>query len=160
MNAFSRLGTWVLLGLMVMAHSLCSAAEVPSEEDQIRAIERSRLRALVEAKVDVARELHAEEFQLINPRGQARTRDQYLGDIASGALDYLVWEPESPIAVRLIGQVAVIRYQSRIELVRDGVKAPLRRFWHTDTYDKRSGRWQVVWSQATEIQPPVAATIR
>lgn len=156
MNALSRLGTLVLLGLTIMAHSFCLAAEGPSEEDQIRDIERRRLQALVEANIDIAKELHAAEFQLINPRGQARTRDQYLGDIASGALDYLVWEPESPIAVRLIGLMAVIRYQSRIELVRDGVKASLRRFWHTDTYEKRNGRWQVVWSQATEIQPPAA----
>jgi hypothetical protein len=26
------------------------------------------------------------------------------------------------------------------------------RDWHTDTYEKQSGRWQVVWSQATQIR--------
>jgi hypothetical protein len=24
--------------------------------------------------------------------------------------------------------------------------------WHTDSYEQRDGRWQVVWSQATEIR--------
>ena len=47
---------------------------------------------------------------------------------------------------------AVIRYQSRLEIIVGGNKAPLKRYWHTDTYEKQSGRWQVVWSQATEIQ--------
>ena len=26
------------------------------------------------------------------------------------------------------------------------------RFWHTDMYDLRDGRWQAVWSQATRIR--------
>ncbi len=87
--------------------------------------------------------------QLINPRGEALSKEQYLGGIASGQLDYLVWEPESSIEVRLYGQAAVIRYQSQLEIVVQGQKVPLQRYWHTDSYEKRNGRWQVVWSQAT-----------
>ena len=43
------------------------------EADQIRAIEHKRLRALVEADMEVARKLHAEDFQLITP---SETRSQ------------------------------------------------------------------------------------
>jgi hypothetical protein len=35
---------------------------------------------------------------------------------------------------------------------KTGQRTPLRSFWHTDVYEKRNGRWQVVWSQATLIQ--------
>ena len=122
-----------------------------TEADLIRATECGRLRALVEANMEVARQLHADDFQLINPLGQSLSKEQYLGGIASGDLDYLVWEPES-IEVRLYDQAAVIRYQSQLEIVVQGQKVPRQRYWHTDSYEKRNGRWQVVWSQATEIR--------
>ena len=121
-----------------------------TEADLIRATERERLRALVAANMEVARQLHADDFQLINPLGQSLSKEQYLGGIASGDLDYLVWEPES-IEVRLYDQAAVIRYQSQLEIVVQGQKVPRQRYWHTDSYEKRNGRWQVVWSQATGI---------
>ncbi|MGI9076690.1 MAG: nuclear transport factor 2 family protein [Gemmatimonadaceae bacterium] len=119
--------------------------------DLIRATERERLQALVQANVEVARRLHADDFQLINPAGGSLSREQYLGVIASGEVDYLVWEPDS-IAVRLYGQAALIRYQSDLEIVVGGRKVSRRRYWHTDSYEKGAGHWQVVWSQATEIK--------
>jgi hypothetical protein len=119
------------------------------EADALRQLERERLRALVEADVKRARELHAEEFQLVNPRGETLTKDQYLGGIESGRLDYLLWEPVSQIAVRLHGDAAVIRYRSRLEIVVDGQRVPEAQYWHTDSYEKHAGKWQVVWSQAT-----------
>ena len=64
-----------------------------TEADLIRATERERLRALVEANMEVVRQLHADDFQLINPLGQSLSKEQYLGGIASGDLDYLVWSP-------------------------------------------------------------------
>lgn len=128
-----------------------SVSDTQAEADLIRAAERQRLRALVEANVEVARRLHADDFQLINPRGESLSKEQYLEGIASGQLDYLVWEPESSIEVRLHGRAAVIRYRSRLEIMVQGRKVPLGRYWHTDSYEKRAGRWQVVWSQARGI---------
>lgn len=118
------------------------------DADVLRQLERERLRALVEADVQRARELHAEEFQLVNPRGETLTKDQYLGGIESRRLDYLLWEPVSHIAVRLHGDAAVIRYRSRLEIVVDGQRVPEAQYWHTDSYEKHAGKWQVVWSQA------------
>lgn len=126
------------------------SSDPQAEADLIRATERERLRSLVEADLEVAHRLHADDFQLINPRGQSLSKEQYLGGIASGDLDYLVWEPGS-IEVRVYDQAAVIRYQSQLEIVVQGQKIPRQRYWHTDSYEKRDGRWQVVWSQATGI---------
>jgi uncharacterized protein DUF4440 len=128
-----------------------SQAGVVAEADLLRATERERLRALVEANIEVAQQLHADDFQLINPAGGALSKTEYLGGIASGYLKYLIWEPEA-IGVRIFGEMAVIRYQSRIQIIVGGNTSPLGRFWHTDSYEKKNGQWQVVWSQATEIK--------
>ena len=117
----------------------------------LRTTERERLRSLVEANVEVARQFHADDFQLITPGGHSLSKDEYLSSIASGRINYLVWEPET-IAVRLHGQMAIIRYQAKIEIIGGGQRIPLRRYWHTDSYEKRNERWQVVWSQATETK--------
>jgi ketosteroid isomerase-like protein len=138
---------------LVLAFALLMSANVAyskdNEADAIRQLERERLSALVNADVQRARELHSEEFQLVNPRGETPTKDQYLGGIKSGQLDYLLWEPVSPIAVRLHGDAAVIRYRARLAIVVDGQRVPEAQYWHTDSYEKHAGQWQVVWSQAT-----------
>jgi hypothetical protein len=127
-----------------------SSHDPTAEADLVRATERERLRALVQADLEVARRLHADDFQLITPRGESLSKEQYLGGVESGELDYVVWEPESSIDVRVHGDAAVIRYRSKLEIVVRGQRVPLQRYWHTDSYEKRDGRWQVVWSQATQ----------
>jgi Domain of unknown function (DUF4440) len=119
--------------------------------DRLRTIEHQRLKALVDADVATARRLHADDFQLVNPSGATLTKDEYLGQIASGALDYLVWEP-GPIEVRLYGAAAVLRYSARAQAKVGQQTTSLARFWHTDVYEQRACVWQVVWSQATAVE--------
>jgi hypothetical protein len=120
------------------------------EADAIRRIERARLAALVAGDVTEARMHHAPDFQLITPIGAVFSRDEYMDAVGSGHLRYLAWEPED-IAVRLHGDVAVIRYRARIEVVFGRQKVPPGECWHTDTYERRNGHWMAVWSQATAI---------
>ena len=115
----------------------------------IRATERERLRSLVDGDLAVADRLHADDFQLINPVGSVLSKEEYLRAIASGYFNYRVFEPDSEIVVRLYGEVAMIRYRSRLHMSLDGEAGGLRHYWHTDSYEKRDGRWQAVWSQAT-----------
>ena len=119
----------------------------------MRDTERQRLRALVEGDMQVADALHADDYQLITPRGFALTKQEYLGDIASGQLRYQVFEPVSETTVRGDAQVALLRYVAQISVADAGGLADLR-CWHTDCYEMRNGRWQAVWSQATAITPP------
>lgn len=121
--------------------------------EQLRERERSRLRALVAADLPRARELHAEDFQVITPIGLALDRAQYLGAIESGALDYELWEP-GEIEVRVSGNSATLRYRARLRVVFGGHRVSTRTYWHTDTYELTSAGWQAMWSQATEIAPP------
>jgi Domain of unknown function (DUF4440) len=57
------------------------------EADVIRRTERQRLQALVQGNMEVAQELHADAFELINPGGRSRSKEQYLGGILSGQLN-------------------------------------------------------------------------
>lgn len=118
------------------------------EVELLRSTERERLRALVSGDVERAAQLHADDFQLINPLGGALSKDQYLGGISSGQIHYLYWEPEA-IVVRLYGGAAVMRYQSELEIVVQGRHIPRQRYWHTDLYERHGSQWQVVWSHAT-----------
>jgi hypothetical protein len=141
-------------------------AMVPSQNDQrfhqeadrLRQTERERLRALVEANIEVATRLHADDFQLITPSGRSLSKAEYLGGVASGDINYLVWEPGA-IEVRVQEQMAVIRYRSELELGIPGETLQpgtthRGHYWHLDVYEKHQETWQIVWSQATEIQEP------
>jgi len=145
-----------LLRVMAVSFLVCmmlAAAEVHAQDkaEQLRTIERARLRSLVDADVVTARRLHADDFELINPRGGTLSKEQYLRDIASGDLDYLEWEPEE-IRVRLYGKSAVIRYKAHLRVsVRRSAGRSVT-FWHTDLYEQRKGQWQIVWSHATQLQ--------
>ena len=123
-------------------------AQKDQEAELLRSTERERLNALVTGDVKRATQLHTDDFQLINPLGGALSKEQYLGGISSGQINYLYWEPES-IAVRVYADSAVIRYRSELEIVVQGRHIPRQRYWHTDLYERHGEQWQVVWSHAT-----------
>jgi hypothetical protein len=140
----------------VFTLSSCAASlRTPAgEAERIRAIERERLRSLVEVDMTTAERLHADDFQLINPAGAALTKAEYLGSLKARQLDYLAWEP-GDIAVRLYGTAAVIRYHDvRFEVAREGKVIHRGPMYHTNVYEMRNGHWQVVWSQASGVIAP------
>ena len=108
-----------------------SEVKAQSEADKLRAIERQRLRALVDSDIPTASRLHADDFELIDPRGGTHSKEQYLRSIASGDLNYLEWEP-AEIRVRLYSKSAVIRYQAHLRVSVKGSPGREVRFWHTD----------------------------
>jgi hypothetical protein len=145
---------WVVAACVVAASCRPAApatVSTPVAANLLRGLERQRIRALVAGDTASAGILHAPDFQLVNPIGSTQSRAQYLGGVASGALDYAAWEPDS-IAVRMYGEAAVLRYRSRLVMVAGGDTVRPFGHWHTDVYERRGGRWQVVWSQATAIR--------
>ena len=114
-------------------------------------IEQRRLRALVAADSPTLDALHAPEFELIHPGGGAWTKEDYLGGIRSGDIDYRRFEAVSEIEVVADGAVAVLRYRSAIDIHVRGQQAGTLSCWHMDCYRRDGQGWRVVWSQATEI---------
>lgn len=120
-------------------------------EHPLVGLERERLRSLVDRDLGAAETLHSDDYQLITPGGRALSKREYLDGVWSGDLDYVVFEAASEPMVLAHEDVAVVRYRARIEInLPDGLDAGL--FWHTDVYERREGRWQAVWSQATRIK--------
>ena len=100
--------------------------------------------------MDLARQLHAVDFQLITPTGHQYLREQYLAEIETGELKYLAWHPEK-MQVRMRANVAMLRYRARLEVDSGRGRPSTFHCWHTDSYELIDGLWQVVWSQATAI---------
>jgi hypothetical protein len=123
---------------------------IPGVED-FRSLERTRLDALVHKNMALARQLHAPDFQLITPTGASYTREEYLGKVASGELNYVKWEP-GEISVRLFPGVALLRYRADLLMGAAPQSANSFSCWHTDSYEQRGDAWQVVLSQATLVR--------
>ena len=125
-----------------------NSADAVATEDDFRSLERTRLRALVERNMELAQQLHSSEFHLITPRGTTYSRESYLSAVKAGELVYVKWEAAA-IVVRLLGSVALLRYQAELEIRRASGEFSSFGSWHTDSYELHNGLWQVVWSQAT-----------
>jgi len=122
-----------------------------AEADDVQSAEKKRLSALLAGNMEVARQLHADDFQLVTPLGAVFSKEEYLGAVAAGILHYLAWELDSSIDVRMYHDMALIRYRAQIELEVQGQRYPRAPYWFTDAYEKRDGQWQIVWSQGTGI---------
>ena len=70
----SARGLAVCLAVLVVAACGSGAPGGSSEANELREIERERLRALVDADVEAADRLHSEDLQLVTPTGLALTR--------------------------------------------------------------------------------------
>jgi hypothetical protein len=122
----------------------------PSQADRLRAIEHKRAQALNDADTATARKLMADDFQLINPGGAPQSREELLGAVEAGVLDFLANDAASPITVRPYGDAAVLRYQRNFDLVIAGTRLT-HKAWSTELYERRHGRWQIVWEQTTAV---------
>ena len=128
------------------------------ELKQLEQLERERLRALRDRDLTAVGRLHADDYELITPGGNALSIEDYVGLITSGEFTYETFEPASTVRVRAFGSAVVLRYQARI-VVRDAAStADSGLFWHTDIWELRGDRWQAVWSQATRIRQSDAET--
>lgn len=125
-----------------------SPSDMPAPTAEFfQTLEERRTRALVERDMAVLEELHARNYQLITPAGETFSRARYLAAVRAEPF-YAEWEV-GPVAVRASADMAIVRYRARLRFPsgREIV------CWHTDSYERSAGRWQAVWSQATEIRP-------
>ena len=139
-----------MLAAVIVAAVVGQADAAGARAGDLQAIEQARLQALVNGDTATARDFMAPDFELVNPGGANLGRDDYLGAVGAGFIDYLVFEPASPITVRRAGDAAVLRFQVSFDLVVAGTRLT-HGGWITELYELRNGRWQIVWEQATAI---------
>src|SRR4051812_46966000 len=101
---------------------------------ELDALERRRLRCLVEARIDEADLLHAADFRLTTPSGGVWDKQESLGGIADGSIDYRRFEPISEIEAMADGGLAVLRYRSLIDIAVAGQQPRPLECWHLDCY--------------------------
>jgi hypothetical protein len=126
---------------------------VPTSAESLVRLERRRLAAVVAADLHTLDAVHADDFILVTPSGGTWTKEQYHAGISSGTIRYRRFEPVSDIEVILGDELAVLRYRSEIDIHVEGQEPGPLSCWHLDCYryDVTNERWQVRWSQATEI---------
>jgi hypothetical protein len=88
--------------------------------------------------------LHADDFQLKAPNGETLTKEEYLDAVGSGQLDYVLWEPISPVDLTIRGDKADVVYRSRIGFA--GNFGGTTEQTHHDTYALRNGKWLIIRS--------------
>jgi ketosteroid isomerase-like protein len=128
-----------------------SAQATDQQPEAIRAVQYERSAALLATNIQALRQIHADDFQLITPLGAVFSKEQYLGAVEAGIIKYSVLELDSPVDVRVYGDVALVRYRAQIEVDVQGQKYPRAGYWFTDAYEQHDARWQIVWSQGTPI---------
>jgi hypothetical protein len=142
----------------VFAYRSSDDQDLAATRNQIRSLEQRERQDVVDANAADLDRLLATDFTLITPDGQLLSRDGYLLALASGDLDFRVFEPVSPIAIHTDGQQAVVNFSSRLD-VSSGTRHLKHEAWHTHVWEKSHGRWQMVWSQTTAVggfPPPTA----
>ena len=139
------------VGVLSACSSGTAGEESSSQVGSLRATEAARLRALVDADTTTVRKLTAPGFQLVNSAGELSSREDYLAAVDAGAIDYLVFEPTSPITVRVSGDSAALRYPVRFDLVFGGDTRVAHEGWITELYERRHGQWRIAWEQATAV---------
>lgn len=137
-------------GAALPAHGQTSTA-TPAFAEQMRQLERQRLDAMVRGDRAFADRITAEDYHLVSPFG---TVDDKAAELRGLERHFYVSLTPGPIAVRRAGpDAAILRYI--IDAVVNLRAGPHEaRYWHIDYYERRRGRWQVVWSQSTEILAP------
>jgi hypothetical protein len=148
---FLLVGAAQMGGAAAAVRGPSSTAEGSRQADRVRDTIRMLDQATVEADAATMRRLLADDFQLINPLGVPTSREEYVGSVASGQLDFLAFEAVSDIVVRLYDDdAAVARYKSSVDLAAFGQRLT-HQAMHTDLLERNRGRWQVVWAQTTAI---------
>jgi len=125
------------------------AGAARSAAGQVRAAERTLLRAAVDGDTRTAGALLAPGLQLIDVTGAPQTRADYLATIGGG-VDFVTLKPLKPISVRVFGNHAVTRVNLKFKVVAGGLTVQ-HDGWTTDLWRRHGGHWKLVWSQSTAI---------
>jgi hypothetical protein len=121
-----------------------------SEADDVRSAEQKRLSALTTGNMEVARQLHADDFQLVTP----------LGAVFSGGAS----EPSPPASFTTLPWNSTHRsmfgYTHDVALVDTGLTSrsrckgreyPRAPYWFTDATRSATANGRSMWSQGTGI---------
>ena len=121
-------------------------------EREIRQVDEERNLALRSNDVQALARLYSDDFMMITPTGQIRTKQDQLRDISAGTIQHK-GPPVRILKLRTYGDVAVVHSESQGgELIVNGqADSIVRRF--TRVYVKTEGQWQLVATHISRVEP-------
>ena len=152
-----NLATWAtLLCLIATLFSLgCGTAEQgpnrnnDETEKAIRELETRRFQAMIEADTAALDTILAEDLTYTHTSGWVDTKEQFIGWLESGELNYQSISTDS-VTVRVYAAATVVTGQAAVKIKVNGQAKNLHiRF--IDVYVKRNAHWQMVAWQSTRL---------
>lgn len=148
-HAFPAVIARCCLALALLGGCTTTRVHGPSVEDEIRAVERERLEAMVAADTRTLDRLLAVDLHYGHSNGVAHSKPELLAVLADGSLDYVTLRPRAA-DVRTRGDTALVNGTLDMEAIAGSrrVQTPLR---FLAVYERRDGRWQLVAYQSAAI---------
>ena len=142
-----------IVGLAVSVFVITSVcAQQPlSDEKQILKLEDDWARALKTKDRQLLNAVVARNFTFIEPDGTVKNRDEYLADRSSDIADIESFEL-ADLKVSVVENCGLASGTSKITERRQGKRYRFSLRWK-ELWMKDNGKWQVVVSQATPINP-------
>jgi ketosteroid isomerase-like protein len=140
-----------LLSLSLAAGQSATAKSATGVEDQIQKLERDWAQATIKSGAAAVDQYEADDIITTDPSGRVTDKAQDKTDLSSGDLKFQSMEL-SELRVRVYGDTAVAAGTNTLNGTYKGQDISSK-YRFTDTWVKRKGKWQVVGSQATKVQP-------
>jgi CubicO group peptidase (beta-lactamase class C family) len=123
-------------------------------EQEVRKLEREWLDAYEKRDAEAMDRIVADDFKLTFSDGRVQTKADILAQIKSMQNS---GQPPSKLSTedvqsRVEGETVILNGRYIQQMERDGQTRTMQMLYN-DTYAKRQGRWQVITSQLTRIQP-------
>lgn len=128
--------------------------QLSEAEREVRKLEREWLDAYEKYDAEAMNRIVSDDFKLTFPDGSVQTKADVLAQLKS-ARDANRPSPKfstEDVQSRVEGETVILTGRVIQQMTRDG-QTRMMQMRYTDTYAKRGGRWQVVASQLTRIQP-------
>jgi hypothetical protein len=119
------------------------------DEKEVTATCDRFIKALVNADKTMLEELTASELSYGHSSGKEENRNQFIGRIASGSVDFITIDI-SDQTIKLAGKIAMVRHVFASKLVDDG-KALEIRIGVLLVWQKQKGKWKLLARQAYKL---------
>jgi len=158
MTALKHLTITAFLATVFVSITGASAQQPPfrastaaGAEQQVRDAEALRLKAFLDHDVNAMSALMADDLVHITTTGKTRNKTQFMDDFVKRPTAFSQFVTDD-IEVIIIGEVAITRGRYHNLVAQRSYGAPLKYARFLRVWANRSGSWQLVSHQATEIQ--------
>ncbi len=137
--------------LCLLSLSLAAGQSAPGVEDQIKKLEQDWAQATIKSGATAVDQYEADDIISTDPSGRVTDKARDKMDLSSGDLKFQSMEL-SDVRVRVYGDTAVAAGANTLNGTYKGQDIS-GKYRFTDTWVKRNGKWQVVGTQSTKVQP-------